>query len=129
MRKINNDAREKPGLRHAEKKPRPIKLARGVHHADDDSGNTPGNQDARDPAARAPFLHQQRAGDFEEKISDKKNPRAKAEDLRAETEVPGHAERGIGHVDPVEEGNDVEDEQIRQQTPRDPPARARAHLR
>src|SRR5712672_932202 len=85
---VDKDAGEKAGFRRAQEKPRAVKLRWRSNHRYENGDESPGNQDASNPAPRAPALHDQRAGNFEQEISGKENSRSQTEYAVSESQVP-----------------------------------------
>ena len=67
---------------------------------------------------RAPALHDQCAGDFEQKISRKENARAQAEDPIRESKIVRHFKARKPDVYTIQVSDKIEDEKKWQQTPR-----------
>ena len=73
----------------------------------------PGDQDPRDPAARAPGLDQHAARDLEQEVAEEKDPGAEPVlTRRPEREVVPHRQRGVADVHPIEIGDEVEQQQV-----------------
>ena len=119
VREVDEDAGEKARFRRAQEKPRAVKLRRRSNHRHQNGDESPGNQNARNPAPRAPALDNQRAGNFKQKISGKENPRAQAEYAVGKSQVAGHLQAGKTDVYAVEIRDEIQDEKKWQQTPRD----------
>ena len=119
VREIHDDARKESRLRHAEEKPRPVELRRRVHEGHRRRDEAPSNQDARKPFPRTPSLHQQRAGNLQEQITDEEHANAEAEHVLRKPQCLAHAQLGKSHVRTVEVGDDVEQDDQRQDAPGD----------
>ena len=85
--------------------------------------DAPGEQDARDPLARADAVQDQVAGDFREKIADEEDAGAKSEHRLGETQRVLHRQLGEADVHAIEIGAEITEHQQRQQPPGDPPDR------
>ena len=119
VREIHDDAWKKSRLRHTEKEPCPVELRRRVHESHRCRDEAPSNQDAREPLPRTPSLHQQCAWNLQEQITDEEHANAEAEDVLRKPQCLAHAQLGKGHVRTIEVGDDVEQDDQRQHTPRD----------
>src|SRR5579864_32370 len=108
---VNDDAGKEAGLCRAQQKARAIELAGGVHGRGQHGEGAPDNHDGGDPAAGAPALHQQRAGNLQAEVAYKENAGADAENLVGEMQVANHFQRGIGQVGAVQVIGNVENEQ------------------
>src|SRR5262249_21352804 len=126
-RQIDDDPGKESRFRQAEDKSRGIELPRRVYRSHEDGHQSPTDQNARDPFARAPPLCDQRAGNFENKIADEKDAGAQSEDAVAEGEVMRHLQPGVTDVYAIQKGNDVEEKQKWQEPPGDTAARAVAN--
>jgi hypothetical protein len=75
----------------------------------------PGDHDARDPEPRAHLLHGQVAGHFEQHVGDEEQTAADAESRGGEAEVLVHGERGEADVHAIHVGDEVAQNQKRDQ--------------
>src|SRR3984957_11968013 len=115
MRQIDEDSGEKPRLSEAQQESQRIKLRRGMDERHSDADDSPGDHDAREPATRAPFFDDDRTRNFEQEVTGEENSGTEAEHAIVEAQLPRHLERGRGNIRAVEEGDDVEDREVRQQ--------------
>jgi hypothetical protein len=90
-------------------------LAADKRHGDGDEA--PADHDARNPDARAEFLHRQIARHLEQDIAGEEDAGANAKHRRAEAEIAIHGERGEADIDPVEEIDGVAKAEKGQQAP------------
>jgi len=100
---IEDDAREEAGFGDAQQKAHRIEAPLAADEGHGDGDEAPADHDARDPDARAEFLHRQIARHLEQDIAGEKDAGADAEHRRAEAEIVVHGERGEADIDPVEE--------------------------
>ena len=116
---VVEDAREKARLRRAEEEAKDIETlhARDEHHGHGD--DPPEHHDARDPHAGPDARQDHVARDFEEEVADEEDPRPEAEDVRFEIQVVGHAKLRHTHIDPIDVGDRIEQEQVRKEAPGD----------
>src|SRR5258706_11256041 len=119
VRQVNNNAGEKTCLRETQKKTRAVKLPWRMNHGNQNSDQSPGNQDARNPFPGAPAFHDQSSRNLKQEIASKKNPRAQSEYAIGKTQVVGHLQACKTHVDAVKIRDEVKNEEKRQQSPRD----------
>ncbi len=111
MRQVHNDARQKARFCGAHQETDDIKLAGGVDEGHQQRHQSPGNHDARDPAASAPSFNDQRTGDFQQEVTKEEDPRPQPNHALAETKVIGHLECRRTYVHAIEKGDHVEQEQ------------------
>src|SRR5262249_3171028 len=123
MTQIDDDPRKEPGLGRSEKEPDPVELRSRMDEPGEDRQDSPRNHYSRDPASSAPTLDEYRARDLQQKVTDKKDSRAKSEDLIREVEIFLHPQRGVGHVDSVQERHDEQQNQVRHDASHDPAPR------
>jgi len=64
-------------------------------------------------------VQNQIAGNFEQGIADEKNTGAQTVDVRGEAQVPVHLRRCETHVDPIDEGREIQHGHERNQTAAD----------
>ena len=103
---IEDDAREEPGLGHAQQKAQHEEADRagdGGHQPGDDA---PRDHDARDPQARADSLQHHVARHLEQRIAEEEDAGAPAVQVGAQAQVLVHGERRKGDVGAI----DVRDE-------------------
>ena len=115
---IENDAGEEPGFGDAEQEAQHVerRLAAREHHRRRDE--SPEHHDARDPHARTDALQQQVARHFEEEVADEEHARADPVGGVRQAEVGLHLQPREPDVDAIQVGEDVAQEQERQQPPR-----------
>src|SRR5437588_4547938 len=119
MAEIDNHAGEKTCLAQTEQKAEQVELVLRLHKTREDGNHAPRDHYAGDPAASAPFFHQDTAGNLQQKIAPKKDAGAEAQDLVGERELAFHLQRGVTNVYAVEISNDKEAEKIRHQSTHD----------
>src|ERR1043166_772188 len=119
MREIDNDAREEARFRHAQQESREVKLRRRAHKGRERGNQAPRDEDAGKPFARAPTFDEQRAGDFEDEVTDEEDADSQAENFLGEFQVAGHAQFGKADVGAVQIRDDVKQEHQRHHSPRD----------
>ena len=128
VRKIHDHSGKKTGFRGSQQKAQPIELRphaeaygqqarearKGCHEA-------PGNHDARQPAPRAPLLHDQRAGDFEQKIAEEEHARAEPDHFIGKPESTLHLQFRDGDIGAIEIRGQIDENQERHQPQSYPP--------
>src|SRR5438477_2683175 len=114
MCKVNNDARKETRFGHTEKEAREVELQWRANKRGQRRNETPRDEDARKPFARAPPFHKQRARNLENEITDKEDTDTEAKNLLGKLQVAGHAQFGEANVGAVEIGNDIKQEDQRQ---------------
>src|SRR5215469_12274292 len=124
MTQVDNYAGEKSGFGRAEQEARGVELMRIVNEAGQRCTGTPRNHHAGKDAPCTPMLDEHRAGNLQRDVTEEENSRAQAEDAVAESQIAGHAERGVGHASAVNVIRDVENEKKRKQADGDLMARA-----
>jgi hypothetical protein len=72
---------------------------------------SPAQHDAGDPFARAEAFEQQIGRHLEDEIGDEEDAGAEAESGLRQAEILVHGERGKAHIDPVEIGDEVADDE------------------
>jgi len=87
---VDQRSGKKSSFREAQQKSQRIKLRRGVDECHTDTDDSQRDHNAREPAARAPFLDDDGAGNFQQEVTSKENPGAEAEDAVVEAELPRH---------------------------------------
>ena len=141
VREIHDDAGEKAGFHQAEQEANAVELKlshaqlaveRGVeplnkafgggqfvpHERRERGDETPSDHDAADPFPRAPLLHDERAGNLQQEVAEEEHSRAQADDGVVEArQILRHRELGDGDVRAVHVGDDVANEEQRQQPP------------
>ena len=110
---VNENAGEKTSLGDAQKKAGGIKLRGRFYQSGERGDNAPGDHDAADKAAGAPAFDGEGAGDFEEKVTDKKYAGRGAEDGVVEAEVFEHRQLGDGKIDAVDIGDHIAEKKQR----------------
>jgi hypothetical protein len=116
---IQQHAREQPGLGSAQKEARQEKAALSGYQGHATRGDPPGDSDAADPAAGADSLQDEIAGHFARNVAEEERGHAQGVSVGRETEILVHGQRGKPEVDPVDEAQQVEQEDQRQQPPGD----------
>src|SRR5581483_9417791 len=118
MGQIHDHARKEARLRQPQQKPGKIELDRRLHCGSESRHDSPGDQDAANPFARTPTLHQQRAWNLQQEIAPKEKAHAEANDRAVKARKSlGHRQFGNRHVGPVYIGDYVTKEEQRQQPP------------
>ncbi len=112
MAEVNDDAGEEAGFGATEQEACAVEFVGCTDEADEDGAEAPGDEDAGDPFAGAVALDDEGAGDFEEEVTDEEDACAEAEGGFREAEVCAHGGFGEGDVGAVEEGDDVEEEDV-----------------
>lgn len=108
---VEDDAREEPGLGRAQQEAQEIEHVHAGHEHHARRDDAPGDHDPRDPDARADFVEDDVAGDLEQEIADEEYPRAQPVHRLAELEFLQHLQLGEAHVDAVQVGHDIADDQ------------------
>src|SRR6267378_6755428 len=90
----------------------------------DHSYDSPGNHDASDPAACAPPLGDQRAGDFQDQVTEEEHAGSKTDHPVVEAQVTRHLEGRGADVHAVQKSDDIKQEQKGEESPRDSFSRA-----
>jgi len=128
QREEKDDAGKEPGLREAEQDPQEIERIFGAqsgpkrdvrnegHRARDDS---PGEHDARDPDPRPNLVQDDVGRHLEQEIGGEEHARAEAESGFGEPEVRVHRQLGEADIDPVEIGDEVAEDEERNEAPCD----------
>ena len=124
MREVDEDAGEKTGFGQAEQKSQGIKVHGVMDERHSHADESPSDHDAREPATRAPFFDDHRAGNFQQKVASEEDPGAEAKDAIVEAEFVRHLQGSGRDVGAVEKGDDVEEGEVRQQAKRDAAASA-----
>jgi hypothetical protein len=78
--------------------------------------NAPCDHDAGNPDARPDPLQDHVARHFEDEVADKEDACAEPVDCIAELQVARHLQLGESHIDAIQEGDDVAQEQKGNQT-------------
>src|SRR5205814_777032 len=109
--KINDDAGKEPGLSRAQQKTRAVKLVRSAHKTGEGGERAPGDQSNRQEQPGAPAFHQERPGNLQRKIADKKNSTRRSKNRIGQTEIGLHLEHGgrEGDIRAIEIVRDVEE--------------------
>jgi hypothetical protein len=116
---IEDDAGEEAGLGDAEQEAQDIEARDAADHRHQRRDDTPAHHDAGDPAARAEFLQREVARNLEDEIADEEDAGAPGKDQRREFQVRVHGQRGEAEIDAVEIGEEVGQDQERNQAPGD----------
>jgi hypothetical protein len=111
-----HETREEAGLGDAEQEAKDEEAVGASAESRGARQDAPGNHDARDPEARAEFLHDEVAGDFEQAIAPEEGARGEAKHRGGEPKVLVHGERGEAHIDTVYKAEEVGHNRERQQT-------------
>src|SRR6267142_1140990 len=119
MTYIDNDGREEARLSGAHKEPYQVEFPGRVDKGHDHSYDSPGNHDASDPAACAPPLGDQCAGDFQYQVTEEEHARSKTDHSVVEAQVAWHLEGSGADVHAVQERDDIKQEQKGEESPRD----------
>ena len=126
---VIDDAGQEAGFGDAEQEAQHVEARSAPHEHHRDRQDAPRDHDARDPAARADAHEDQVARHLEQRVADEEDAGAEAVDGGAEAEVGVHLQRREADVDAVEPGDDVEQQQERQEPPPDLGQRRAAELR
>ena len=121
LAQVEHDAREKTGFRHSQQQAQSVELVCGLHQGHQGSHHTPAQQDAADPTAGSNPLKDQVAGNLKQHVTEEENSCGDAIACGAEAEILAHPCCREGDVDPIEVGNQIEQEQKRQQMPANSP--------
>ena len=123
-----DDAGEEPGLGEAEQDPQEVERVFGAeagrpgdlrderHGAGDEA---PGQHDPRDPAAGADLVENDVRRHLEQEIGEEEHARAETEGSFRKVEVGVHRELGEADVHPVEIGDEIAEDEERDEPPRD----------
>ena len=117
---VVDDAGEEARLGGAEQEAEHVEGRGVLHEGHRRRHQPPGQHDPGNPHAGADAGQHQVAGHFEQRVGHEEDARAQAVDRGAEAEVAVHVEGGEADVDPVEVGDDVEQEEEGDQAPADP---------
>src|SRR5260370_34373705 len=126
---MDDDRREKGCWGRDDEEAHQIELPRGVNEGHQNRQDSPGDENARDPAARAPALGNQGARNFQQEITNKENSRSETNDMVAEAQVVRHLERRGADVHAIHKRDDVEQEKKRQEPPCDAAPGALCYVR
>ncbi len=119
MSEVDDDAGEEAGFGATQQEACAVELVGCAHEANKDGAEAPGDEDAGDPFTGAIALYDEGTRDFEEEVTDEEDACAEAEGGFREAEVCAHGGFGEGDVCAVEESDDVEEENVREDTPTD----------
>ena len=117
MAEIDDDAGEETGFGYTQQEAYDVELRWRPDKCGGGGNETPRDQDASEPFARAPTFDQQRAGNFKNEVADEKNADAQPENFFGKVEVAGHAELGEAYIGPVEICDQIEQDDQRQDAP------------
>src|SRR5271165_2268149 len=123
---VHDYAGKEPGLCDSQQKSARIELFRRADKREERGNQSPGNENGTDPAAGAPPLHDQGAGNLQHKVTEKEDARADAIDAFGEAQFFRHGKTDKGEVGAVEVSGDIEDEDERKNAARDFAAQALA---
>jgi hypothetical protein len=101
----------------AEQETQQVERSRVAHEGHADRHQPPGQHDAADPGPGAHARQDEVARDFEQRVRHEEDARPEAVDRRREAEVAVHVEGREADVHAVEVGDDVEQEQERDEAP------------
>ncbi len=116
---IQNHAGKEPGFRDAEQKADCVELRWVMHEGGTSRDDSPGNKHSADPDPRTHPMKNDVARNLEQKISEEKNTCAESIYTVAEFQVAHHLQFCKADVHPVDIGDDVAEEQNRQNPPGD----------
>ena len=119
MRHINQYSRDKTRLADSQQEAQPIELPGALNQTRHGCDDPPGNHDAADPFARAPQLRKDCAGNFKQKVTDKKNPTAEPEYSSSQAQFLTHLQGSKADIDSIEVRNDIENKNKRHEPPCD----------
>ena len=111
IRQIKNDAGKEACFCSTEKQPHHIKRLRASHERHPAGQHAPRDHDAGNPAASTELLQEKVAGHLEQKVREKENSAAEAEDGRGQMKILDHLQRSETQVHPVDERDEVGDHQ------------------
>ena len=114
-------AGKEPRLRRAQQKAHHIEAVRPLHERHADGDGAPGDHDARKPAPRAEAVEHQVAGNLEQEIANKEQPRTQAIGGVADAHVSAHVQLGEPYGGTVHVGDQVQQDQEGNQFQRDAP--------
>ncbi len=114
---VQDDAGEEARLGHAQQEAQHIEggFIVGKHHRG--RHQAPGDHDAAHPDARANAVHDQIAGHFQQRITDKEHAGTKRKGSVADAGIGLEGHLGKAHIGPVQKGHDVHQQQEGQQAP------------
>ncbi len=114
---IEDDAGKEPRFRHAEQETQHVETGGAADQRHQRRDDAPGNHDARDPAAGADLVQDDVAGHLEQEITNEEDARPPAEHQRRELEFSVHGQSGEAEIDAVEIGEEVGQDQKRNDPP------------
>lgn len=112
---IEDDSGKKASFGHAEKKAGHVELMDVMDEAGANRDGAPSDQNARDLDAGADAMEQKIAWHLEQEVAKKEDTGDEPELLAGDDKFAIHGQCRKSDVDAVEEGNDVENEEKRQQ--------------
>ncbi len=113
MRQIDEHCRKEATLGHPEQEADDIELGRGPNEAGQRRQQSPPDHDRADPYARAPAVREHCAGNLEQAQAEEQDPRAESKHLVGEVQLPRHVETREAHIDAINEGGHVDQEEKR----------------
>src|SRR5580704_8802156 len=119
MGQVNDHSWKKTCLCHPKKKTGRIELSGAAHHTGKNSCQSPGNHDSRGPFSCAPALYDDGAGYLEQDIADEEHRYSQTVNAITESEIKIHFQGREGHIGTVQVGNQIKEEDERQQPPGD----------
>src|SRR6266536_6302063 len=119
MAQVNDNAGKEAGFGQAQEKTRGVELPGRPDQPDEDRADSPGYENTRDPAPRAPAFDDQRARDLQQHVPGKEDTRAEPEDRLAEPELGAHGRAHERNVCAIEISDDVQNEYERKDAARD----------
>ena len=119
MREVDDDARKETGFGDTEEKPHNVELHGRPDKCRAGRDQAPGDQNPREPFARAPAFDEQRAGNFQREIAEEEDADAQAEDFVGELQVAGHAQLREADIGPVEISHQINEDHQRHDAPGD----------
>ncbi len=118
-RQIQDDRREEPGLRGAQQEPDDVEGGLTLHCRHGRGEETPRDQDSGDPLAGTEPEHAGIAGDLEDGIPDEKHPGAQPVSGRTEADVLAHRQLREADIVPIQERDEIQQDDQRQHPPLD----------
>jgi hypothetical protein len=118
-RQEEDDAGEEARFRHAEQRAHDIETEFSRDEGLRAGNQSPGEHDARDPAAGAETVEQEVAGNLKEKIGDEEYAGRSAKGGGGEIQILAHRRAGESDIDAIDVSDEIAKDQERHETPCD----------
>jgi len=111
---VVDDAREEAGFSDAQQKTQNVEMGFSLDKGHGSGYQAPRQHDARQPNTCADLLQEDVGGDFEQRVSDKKQSGAQTVGGSADTQVVLHVAANEADIDPIDVVDDEHDDEQRQ---------------